>query len=276
MSLSYLRDPGISFEYQYRTVQNFIIPFLAKHLSIENGIQVLDVGCGEGGLLKAFSEKDCFSIGLDLNQDRINEGKRLLEKEIMNCRVRFICKNIYDANFKEQFKSAFDLIILKDAIEHIPDQDGLINYLKILLKKKGKIFFGFPPWQMPFGGHQHICRNKLLSHLPYYHLIPIGLYKSILNFFREPADVIEALVETKILGISIERFERILEQTGFHTVARRLYLLSPTYKYKFNLNPVEQFKYVGAIPYFRNFLTTAAYYIVEHKTRKGRTQNEKR
>jgi 2-polyprenyl-3-methyl-5-hydroxy-6-metoxy-1,4-benzoquinol methylase len=62
--------------------------------------------------------------------------------------------------------------LLKDVIEHIHDQPKLIAWMKSYLAPNGTIFFGFPPWQMPFGGHQQLCRNKVLAKLPYYHLLP--------------------------------------------------------------------------------------------------------
>ena len=55
-----------------------------------------------------------------------------------------------------------------------------LTTLKILLKDKGQIFFGFPPWYMPFGGHQQVAHKKWTSKLPYYHILPMPIYKAIL------------------------------------------------------------------------------------------------
>ncbi len=83
------------------------------------------------------------------------------------------------------FHRPFDLIILKDVIEHIHDQDAILSRLRNFLKPGGHIFFGFPPWQMPFGGHQQVLAHRLLSRTPYFHLLPVPLYRGILKAFGE-------------------------------------------------------------------------------------------
>ncbi|MFZ9661783.1 MAG: class I SAM-dependent methyltransferase, partial [Chitinophagaceae bacterium] len=155
-----------------------------------------------------------------------------------------------------------DLIILKDVIEHIPDQKKFIPYLKKFLKPNGKIFFGFPPWQMPHGGHQQICSNKFLTILPWFHLLPPFMYKGILKLFGEYDEVIKELLEIKSTGISIERFEGIVKDAGMKIDQRKYYLINPIYQYKFGMKPRVQWKLISAIPYIRNFVTTCMYYMI--------------
>ena len=126
-------------------------------------------------------------------------------------KVILICKDIYEVDPEKELGGKFDLIILKDVIEHIHNQDSLIARMKTFLNPGGSIFFGFPPWQMPFGGHQQMSSNKWLSKLPYYHLLPTPIYKLILKMGREPSKKIDAFLEIKETGISIERFERIIK-----------------------------------------------------------------
>jgi SAM-dependent methyltransferase len=173
-------------------------------------------------------------------------------------------KNIYDTDFEDEL-GKFDLIVLKDVIEHIHDQPRLMREMKRLLKPNGHIFFGFPPWQMPFGGHQQIAPQKILSTLPYYHLLPMPLYVGFLKAFGANKKLVDDLVEIKETGISLERFERIAKQTGYKTVNKTLFLFNPIYKYKFGLTPRKQSKILGAIPWIRNFYTTCGYYLLTPK-----------
>jgi len=115
---------------------------------------------------------------------------------------------------------------------------------------------------MPFGGHQQICSNKLLSLLPYYHLLPSFLYRNILQWFGENPAVVKELLEIKETGISIEDFEAMLSETNYHIKAKTFYLINPIYEYKFKLKPRLQFTFVSKIPVVRNFLTTCVYYTV--------------
>jgi len=150
-------------------------------------------------------------------------------------------------------------------LEHIHDQNKFMGFVKKFLNPTGKIFFGFPPWYNPFGGHQQICESKILSKFPYFHLLPKFLYKGILKIFGESEAKIDALLEIRETGISIERFERILNNENYKIDKRTFYLINPNYEVKFNLKPKEQFKTISSLPFVRNFLTTAGYYLVSVK-----------
>ena len=147
-------------------------------------------------------------------------------------------------------------------IEHIHEQEKIMMRLGEFLAPGGVIFFGFPPWQMPFGGHQQIAKSKIGSKLPYYHLLPMPLFRGFLKLMGEPENIIEALAEIKETGISIERFERISKTAGFTVDRSRFFLINPVYKYKFGLQPRRQIGLINAIPFARNFVTTCAYYIL--------------
>ena len=263
MAFDFHTDAPVYIEQQYQNSKNFVLPFIAKHKKIEAGSRVLEIGCGQGGVLKPFLEIGCHVVGVDLDEQKLNIAKNLFANDISAGNASFIFKNIYDVTIEADFKELFDVIILKDSIEHIPDQKKIIDYLKNFLAKDGIIFFGFPPWHMPFGGHQQICKNKLLSLLPYYHLLPKAAYTSFLKLAGEPEPVIKELLEIKETGISIERFERIVKETGYQIVERKLYLINPIYRYKFKLEPKEQLGFISGIPFFRNFVSTCAYYLIK-------------
>jgi DNA invertase Pin-like site-specific DNA recombinase len=112
---------------------------------------------------------------------------------------------------------------------------------------------------MPFGGHQQIMRGKFLSKLPYYHLLPMGIYKSILKLGKEN---VQEMVEIKETGISIERFEKIVNQTGYNIISKTHYLINPIYEYKFGWKPKIQNSWMSKIKYIRNYFTTCVYYLI--------------
>ena len=140
-----------------------------------------------------------------------------------------------------------------------------MGYVKQFLKKEGKFFLGFPPWQMPFGGHQQGCKNKLLSKLPYYHLLPTPIYKAILKGGGEKELVINNLIEIKETGISIERFKSILSRENYRVDKVEFFIINPNYEVKFNLKPRIQLNVLNSIPVLRNFVTTCCYYLISKK-----------
>lgn len=231
-------------------------------MSLKEGTRVMEIGCAEGGVLKAFIDHGCHGTGVELVKRRYEMAIEFLEAELKMDRVKLIQKDIYDIDIENEIEEKFDLIIMKDVIEHIHDQEKLLKKLHQFLQPNGHIFFGFPPWYMPFGGHQQICKSKLLSSLPYYHLLPKFLYKFILRVFGEEKSIIEGLMEIRETGISLERFERIIARTGYSIEKRNLYLINPIYELKFGLKPRLQFYWLAHIPFIRNFFTTCGYYLV--------------
>ena len=131
------------------------------------------------------------------------------------------------------------------------------------IAKEGIIFMSFPAWQMPFGGHQQICRSKVVCHLPFVHLMPRALYRLLLEAFGEDDGCIKELMSIKETKTPIELFERLLESIGMFTIAdRTLWLINPHYETKFGLRPQRLPRGLGAIPYVRNFFTTSFFYIL--------------
>lgn len=257
------RDKSRYFNFQYLTARDYIIPFVELAAPLRQGMRVLEIGCGEAGVLKAFLERGCECTGVDLAADRIALAREFLSGYLESGRVRFFSKNIYDADTAGDFGHRFDLIILKDVIEHIHDQARFMERMRDFLAPGGKVFFGFPPWQMPYGGHQQICDSRLLAALPYYHLLPAGTYRFVLGLFEKNPVKIANLMEIHQTGISIERFERIVAEKSYRQLLRRFYLINPIYQYKFGIKPREQAPWIAKIPGLRNFLTTCMYYLIE-------------
>lgn len=262
MSFDFHHNKPEYFNQQYLNSRNYVLPFIEETLKIEPSMRILEIGCAEGGVLKAFTERGCVCTGVELSPSKIATAQDFMKDEIEVGLINFICKNIYDVDFKNEFENYFDLIILKDTIEHIHDQNKLISGLKDLLKQNGQIYFGFPPWCMPWGGHQQICKSKFLMMLPYFHLLPLSLYRLVLKIAGETPDKIESLAEIKETGISSRRFENIALENGYKILNKRFYIVNPIYLYKFKANPTRQLKLIERMPLLRDFISTTVYYSV--------------
>ncbi len=262
MALKQHLDARVRFDQQVDNSRQYVLPFIERTHAVGAGTTVLEVGCGEGGVLRPFMEKGATCVGVDLDPVRIDLANAFLAEADTAGKATFLLQNIYEPAFAAKYRGTFDLILLKDVIEHVPEQEKFVPHLKTFLKPGGQIFFGFPPWMMPFGGHQQIAKTKWASKLPWYHLLPRPLYRAALKAFGESEGTIRELLEIKDTQITIERFERIMKASGLQVKAKQHYLINPIYRYKFGLRPRTQSPVISAVPYVRDFLTTCVYYTV--------------
>jgi SAM-dependent methyltransferase len=247
------------FQEQIHTTSRYVIPFIREVFPLSEDTTVLEIGCGEGGNLKPFLDMGCQVTGIDISESKIDLARSFLNDPDYQGRLRLIAKNIFDVH--EPYPKS-DLIILRDVIEHIHDQKWFMSNLQMHLRPGGVVFLAFPPWYHPFGGHQQVCRSRILSKLPYIHLMPSFCYRKLLKTFGESDATIQGLMEVKETGLSIERFERILKKERYRIHKMQHYLINPNYEIKFGLKSRKQNRLIAAIPFLRDFLTTSSYYLV--------------
>lgn len=234
------------FEEQAHTTRNYYIPYIKKNIgNLPN--KVLEVGCGEGGNLLPFAELGCDTIGIDIAVSRIEQAKNFFITKKQ--KGTFIASDIFLLN---DLQKHFPLILIHDVIEHIDNKELFLHSLKNYLSPNGVIFIAFPAWQMPFGGHQQIARSKVISHMPFIHLLPRILYQGILRIFSEQESTIQELLTIKQTRCTIEMLRKTVKQTGYQIINEQLYFINPHYKIKFGLAPRKLNRIIAHIPFIRN------------------------
>ncbi len=269
MSFDFHEDREKYFNIQKTNTSKYIIPFIDQFKKIDSSLKVLEIGCRDGGVLYPFLARGCHITGVELSEKMLLQAKDRYKKSILKGEAAFIVKDVHDFDPSEKF----DIIILKDVIEHVYNHDKLIKKLKSLMTPDGVIYFGYPPWQNPFGGHQQVAKHKILSKVPYYHLLPDFLYYGILKLAKEKSYYF--LRTTKETRITIEKFRTLIRTNDLKIWREELYLISPMYETKFGLKPRKQSRFIKAIPYFRNFLTTTCDCLVVSPTHSKTIANKK-
>lgn len=240
------------------TSREHFIPYIRRWHAVEPGMRVLEIGCGDGGNLLPFAEMGCDTTGIDISVRRIEDARTFFRAA--QAKGTFIAQDIFRLTNRER---SFDLVLCHDVLEHIADKVRFLSVSSRLLKPGGVVFLSFPAWQMPFGGHQQICRSSVLSRLPFIHLLPATLYRLLLKTFGESDDCMKELFSIKRTGVTIGQFEKLLEQTTLGIQHRQLWLVNPHYKIKFGLSPRKLHPLVSRIPCLRNFLSTSCFYILK-------------
>ncbi len=246
------------FEEQVITSRKYYLDYIEKHFSIQPGTRVLEIGCGEGGNLIPFAEKGCTITGVDRSPERTAQALTFFNRygyEAVFLTLDFFLFQLEDESDK------YDVILIHDVIEHIAYKEKFMSHLQHFITPATVIFWAFPAWQMPFGGHQQICRNKITSHLPFIHLLPKSVYKSLLILLGEKEDCIHELLDIKRCATTIEKFEYLLRKNQYSIIDKQLWLINPHYEQKFGLPSCKLPRFPGCIRYVRNFFSTSCFYL---------------
>ena len=254
-------DRMLYFSESAHTSEKYYMPYIRRHIVINASSEILEAGCGEGGNLYPFATLGCHVTGIDISINRIRQANQFYA-DMKGLHYDFINSDMFGHDFNGK---KFDLIICHDVIEHISQKANLLNFFADNLKQEGVTFLAFPPWQMPFGGHQQICHNKLISATPFIHLTGKNVYRSILSAAGERPECIDELLYIRQTRLTIEEFNRLLEPSGLEMADSVSWFISPAYEQKFRLKPRQTWRWIDKLPYVRNFFTTSFFCILKKK-----------
>ena len=135
----------------FRGRRTIFFSLLDKFLEGRKDLEVLEVGCGAGGLLKRLSVYGN-AKGMELWPELCTIAKDRSQQGM-------ICGNAYAIPLADQSQ---DLVCLFDTIEHIPEQEKALAEIYRVLKPGGMVFFSVPAYQFLFSNNDrvaHHCRR---------------------------------------------------------------------------------------------------------------------
>lgn len=120
------------------TVEDFaaaaekLAQIICNAAKIENGMRVLDVGCGFGGTIASLNERfsDVDLVGLNIDERQLERAK----KEVIpvnNNQIEFVQGNACELPFPEK---SFDAVIAVECIFHFPDREAFFREAKRVLR----------------------------------------------------------------------------------------------------------------------------------------------
>ena len=112
---------------RYEQLYKFILPY------IKENSRILDVGCAMGGFLKFLKNKRNYTnlYGIEPIEAYVKESNN------KNIKVG----NIYSIPFED---NSFDVIILDQVLEHLPDLKSALKEIRRVLDKGGLCYIGVP------------------------------------------------------------------------------------------------------------------------------------
>lgn len=243
--------------YQYELGKTELVPYLIKNNAFKPGFSVCEIGSAEGGALHALVEAGAENaLGTDIVQSRLDMGKTI--SDLASLKVEYTYHNIITEDVKPEWKNSFDLVILRDVIEHLDEPNTALTNIKKLLKPGGMLFITFPPYYSPYGGHQHTLAGNFVTKLPYIHLLPKALFFNMINSGR-PQDIGE-VKRLKDIKLTAGKMKKAAIDTGYSVFHEDYYLIRPVFKMKFGLPPIKLTP-ISFIPCVKSLLCLEAAYL---------------
>lgn len=143
---------------------------------------VLDVGCGNGIYSIKMSESAKKVVGVDIQQENIDQANINKELYANREKVSFL---VGDFNaFHCHGDEKFDIITLIEVLEHIPDEKTVLKNMYDCLTNKGNLIIFAPNKFYPFETHGIKRYGKLISYkdsTPLVSYLPAGIRKNFLD-----------------------------------------------------------------------------------------------
>lgn len=156
--------------------------------------RVLDIGCNIGTFLKVAKDSGWKCYGIDIKNDA--------EKECKKAGIKFMRGTVESIRFNKEF---FDVIIMNDFLEHIPNPNKVMEKVHRMTKKGGIVFIVTPD----IGSKLAMILRKRWHHMkPDEHLVYFNR-KTIKKFLEAHKFIVE---EIKHVG-RWRKIETIIEKS---------------------------------------------------------------
>lgn len=244
--------------YQYRLADEIMIPYLKKRGAFSPGDRVAEIGCAEGGVLAAFVKAGGVSaLGTDIDKRRLEMGQKV--SRALGLDIQLLQHDICRDALAKEWVGRYDLVLVRDVIEHIENTRLALRQVRQFLKPNGFLFVNFPPYASPYGGHQHTLKN-FWGKLPYIHLLPEPVFQKMISSGRK-ADIVE-VKRLRNIRLSAKKFAEAAEETGFSIVKEEYFLIRPVFKMKFGLPEVPLTK-ISTVPFVKELFSLEAAYLLQ-------------
>lgn len=243
---------------QQNFTKSYLLPYLRRYIPDFEKANILEIGCGEAGFLDILHQNGMLVTGIEIEPSRIETA---LSK---NPKLKILQGDITDSQIIQQAGQQYDVIVMRDVIEHIKDRDALFRNLYQLIKPGGYLYITFPPKFSGFAGHQQNGKT-ILRYIPYLHLLPVPLIKLLAKIFKEKPQVISQVILNYKVGLTISHFTRLYRTYKFTPIVKDLFLIRPIFQLRFNLTP----RRIPALPLLSEFLAFGCEYLL----RKDRSES---
>jgi SAM-dependent methyltransferase len=249
---------GLSYyEYQQRLGRDVVIPWLDARLDLE-GMRVGDFGAHQGGVLDALrdSGRVAGAVGLELSHDVVSTSPFVSDDRfrLEAADVAALAPGAYE----------FDLILLHDVLEHVPDYRRALAVAAGLLHRDGYLFITFPPYFAAFGGHQQQAAGPGRA-VPFLHYLPSRLFFRLTRTretdYMSSAETLEDITSVRQTKLTLGKLERAGADASLEIVDRELFIVRPEFTIRYGMK-VRAAGFTGRTPVLREVAVNGAFYLL--------------
>ena len=257
-------------EYHYALFEYWRSAKLLRYLEragVTNLGQVLDDGCGGGGMCVSVAEETDHVVGIDLSDRFANAGTRLAA-ELKTPNITFAQANGSHLPFPDR---AFDTVLSHAVIEHVSDYEGYLREARRVMRPDGRMFLQTAPYLSPHGSHLPRLKVPIPLHLVIGRRAAFAASRWIAThqptWLEAPPDGSSFLTMARrgeikdddlLYHVTVRNLRRAIADAGFHLIKEDLYVS----KIAKRLFPKTITRSLPDMPFMRDILITNMEYVL--------------
>jgi SAM-dependent methyltransferase len=248
---------GPYFDYQRALCRDVLLPWLGETITLE-GLRVGDFGAHYGGTVDYLRESGTVrsAVGLELGAELVAESPFVGDDDFR--------LEVADVTAIAPGRYEFDLVLLHDVLEHIPETGTALDAVARSLRPGGYVFVSFPPYFSAFGGHQQLASGRARN-LPFVHYLPrpvfFRLARPAATDYMSADSALEDMASVRRTKLTLRRAERAFEKASFDVVRRELFLVRPEYGVRYGMR-TRTAGVFGRVPVLREVAVNGAFYLL--------------